>query len=294
MRIGFIGLGIMGRPMANNLLKAGHDLTVTTSSPEKAAEFEAAGASVVGTPREVAAASEVVITMLPNTPQVREVALGEDGVAEGAHEGLVLVDMSSIAPGGAREIGEALAERGITVLDAPVSGGEPGAVAGTLAIMVGGDEAAFEALKPVLLQMGASATRVGPLGAGNVAKLANQAIVAVNIAVLGEALVLAHRAGVDPAAVLDAIGGGLAGSNVMKAKGPMMLAGGFDPGFRVELHAKDLDNALATGHETATPLPLTAAVREMLAALSASGQDDRDHSALVSYFERLSGTELPR
>lgn len=206
----------------------------------------------------------------------------------------MLVDMSSIAPGGAREIGEALAERGITMLDAPVSGGEPGAVAGTLAIMVGGDEAAFEALKPVLLQMGASATRVGPLGAGNVAKLANQAIVAVNIAVLGEALVLAHRAGVDPAAVLDAIGGGLAGSNVMKAKGPMMLAGGFDPGFRVELHAKDLDNALATGHETATPLPLTAAVREMLAALSASGQDDRDHSALVSYFERLSGTELPR
>lgn len=294
MKIGFIGLGIMGRPMAHNLLKAGHALTVTTSSEAKAAEFAAAGATVVATPREVAAASELVITMLPNTPDVREVALGEDGVAAGASEGLVLVDMSSIAPGGAREIGEALAAHGVIMLDAPVSGGEPGAVAGTLAIMVGGDAATFERLRPVLLQVGASATRVGPLGAGNVAKLANQAIVAVNIAVLGEALVLAERAGVDPAAVLDAIGGGLAGSNVMKAKGPMMLAGGFDPGFRVELHAKDLDNALATGHETATPLPLTAAVREMLAGLAARGLSDRDHSALVTHHEALSGTTLRR
>lgn len=293
MKIGFIGLGIMGRPMALNLLKAGHELVVLSTSAA-AEELVTAGAATAATPREVAAASEVVITMLPNTPQVREVALGRDGIADGAHPGLTLIDMSSIAPEGAREVGAELAERGVAMLDAPVSGGEPGAVAGTLAIMVGGEPETFERYRAVLLDMGSTATLVGALGAGNVAKLANQTIVAVNIAALAEAVVMAHQAGVDPAAVLDAIAGGLAGSNVMRAKGPMMLAGGFDPGFRIELHVKDLDNVLETGHAVNAALPLTAAVREMMNHLVGAGLADRDHSSLVRHYEILGSTELDR
>ena len=230
--------------------------------------------------------------MLPNSPDVRLVCLGEGGIIEAAREELVVVDISSIAPTAAREMGEALAAKGVTMLDAPVSGGEPGAVAGTLSIMAGGDRATFDRVRDVLLAMGRSAAYVGPLGAGNIAKLANQTVVAVNIAVLGEALVLARLSGVDPAAVLEAIKGGLAGSNVMNAKGPMMLGGDFRPGFRVDLHVKDLDNVLATGHGVHAPLPLTAAVREMLSSLGADGHGSDDHSALVTYFEKLGNTRL--
>lgn len=293
MRIGFVGLGIMGRPMALNLTRAGHDLGVLASSAA-AEELVAHGASRAATVRELAQACEVVITMLPDTPQVREVALGPDGLLEGAHDGLTLIDMSSIAPRGAQEIGSALAERGVAMLDAPVSGGEPGAVAGTLAIMVGGEEAVFQRYHALLLDLGSSATRVGGLGAGNVAKLANQTIVAVNIAALAEAVVLAHQAGVDPASVLEAIAGGLAGSNVMRAKGPLMLQGAFDPGFRIGLHIKDLDNVLQTGHAVGAVLPLTAAVREMMTHLAATGHADRDHSVLVRHYEALAGTTLDR
>lgn len=292
MKIGFIGLGIMGRPMAANLLKAGYEVVVRNRSAAAEDELRALGATVAGSPREVAAQSDVVITMLPNSPDVRLVCLGEGGIIEAAREGLVVVDMSSIAPTAAREVGEALAAKGVTMLDAPVSGGEPGAVAGTLSIMAGGDRATFDRVRDVLLAMGRSAAYVGPLGAGNIAKLANQTVVAVNIAVLGEALVLARLSGVDPAAVLEAIKGGLAGSNVMNAKGPMMLGGDFRPGFRVDLHVKDLDNVLATGHGVHAPLPLTAAVREMLSSLGADGHGSDDHSALVTYFEKLGNTRL--
>ena len=292
MKIGFIGLGIMGRPMAANLLKAGYEVVVRNRSAAAEEELRALGATVAGSPREVAAQSDVVIAMLPNSPDVRLVCLGEGGIIEAAREGLVVVDMSSIAPTAAREVGEALAAKGVTMLDAPVSGGEPGAVAGPLSIMAGGDRATFDRVRDVLLAMGRSAAYVGPLGAGNIAKLANQTVVAVNIAVLGEALVLARLSGVDPAAVLEAIKGGLAGSNVMNAKGPMMLGGDFRPGFRVDLHVKDLDNVLATGHGVHAPLPLTAAVREMLSSLGADGHGSDDHSALVTYFEKLGNTRL--
>lgn len=294
MKIGFVGLGIMGKPMALNLLKAGHDLVVRNASPEAEQELAAAGASVAATPREVAAASELVITMLPNSPHVREAALGADGLIEGAHEGLTLIDMSSIAPLIAREVGEALAEAGVAMLDAPVSGGEPGAIAGTLAIMVGGEREVFDRYRDVLLQVGATATYVGPLGSGNIAKLANQTIVAVNIAAVAEALTLAVKAGADPAAVVEAIRGGLAGSKVLDAKAPMMLDRTFAPGFRINLHIKDLGNVLDTGHGVDAPLPLTAAVREMMTALSADGLAGDDHSSLVRYYEKLGNCTVTR
>lgn len=292
MKIGFIGLGIMGRPMAKNLLAAGHSVLVRDNHPENEAELEQAGATVAATPREVAQGSDLVITMLPNSPNVRDAVLGENGILAGAHEGLAYIDMSSIAPLVSREVHAALAERGVPMLDAPVSGGEPKAVDGTLAIMVGGDREVFDRYADVLGAMGSAVTYVGPIGAGNIAKLANQAVVAVNIAVVGEALVLAQKSGVDPQAVFEAIRGGLAGSTVMEAKAPMMLERGFDPGFRINLHIKDLDNVLETGHGVDTPLPLTAAVREMMTALRVDGHELEDHSALVRYYEKLAGLEL--
>ena len=292
MKIGFIGLGIMGRPMARNLLAAGHELVVHNRSRAAVDELAAEGATPATTPAEVAQQAEVVLAMLPDGPDVEAVVLGEDGVAAGMSEGSLLVDMSSIAPATSRALAEALAARGATMLDAPVSGGEPGAVAGTLAFMVGGEAGDLDRVRGVLEVMGRSVTHVGPVGAGNIAKLANQAIVAVNIAVLGEAAVLARTAGVDPAAVIDAIRGGLAGSAVLEQKAQKMLEADFAPGFRLDLHIKDLDNALATGHESGAALPLTTAVREMMTALTAAGHGREDHSALVTHHERLAGTSL--
>lgn len=292
MRIGFIGLGIMGLPMARNLLAAGHELVVHNRSRAAVDALAAEGATPAASPAEVAQQAGVVLTMLPDGPDVETVVLGEDGVAAGMGEGSLLVDMSSIAPATSRALADALAERGATLLDAPVSGGEPGAIAGTLAFMVGGAEVDLERVRDVLEVMGGSVTHVGPVGAGNIAKLANQAIVAVNIAVLGEAAVLARTAGVDPAAVLDAIRGGLAGSAVLEQKAQKMLDADFAPGFRLDLHIKDLDNTLATGHETGAALPLTAAVREMMTALTAAGHGREDHSALVTHHERLAGVTL--
>jgi 2-hydroxy-3-oxopropionate reductase len=289
MRIGFVGLGIMGKPMAGNLLAAGHELVTSERNAEAAAEL---GIQTARTPRDVAEQVELVITMLPNSPDVRDVALGESGIATGAHDGLIYVDMSSIAPLAAREIAGALAERGIPMLDAPVSGGEPKAIEGTLSVMVGGDQTTFETAKPVLEAMASSVVHVGEIGAGNIAKVANQVIVAVNIAAVSEALVLAQAAGVNPESVVDAIRGGLAGSTVLEAKAPMMIAHDFQPGFRINLHIKDLDNALDTSRDVDASLPLADAVLAMMRGLAADGHEADDHSALVRYYEALSGTRL--
>lgn len=294
MKIGFIGLGIMGKPMARNLIKAGHELVVRDPNPETVAEFVGLGALAADNARAVAERVELVLTMLPNSPQVKDVALGADGLAEGAHEGLVYIDMSSIDPLVSRDVSLALSEVGVAMLDAPVSGGEPFAIEGTLSFMVGGPAETFETYAPILGVMGKSVVRVGEVGAGNIAKLANQAIVAVNIAVVAEALVLAQKTGVDPASVFDAIKGGLAGSNVMNAKAPMMLDRRFDPGFRVNLHLKDLTNVMSTAHAVASPMPLTAAVFELMSQLKAHGFATEDHSSLLRTYEAAAGIELHR
>ncbi|MDY5160565.1 2-hydroxy-3-oxopropionate reductase [Actinotignum urinale] len=292
MKIGFIGLGIMGKPMAKNLLKAGHELFVNDHNASSVAEVVEAGATAVANGKEAAEKAELVITMLPNSPHVKAVALGEGGIIEGAHEGLIYVDMSSIAPLASREVEAALKEKGILMLDAPVSGGEPKAIDGTMSVMIGGDENVFNQVKDVINAMAGDVTYVGPIGAGNIAKLANQAIVAINIAACAEAFTLAQKAGVDPEAVYRAIRGGLAGSTVMDAKVPMMLARNFKPGFRINLHIKDLNNVMDTGHGVDSPLPLTSAVREMMSVLKGDGQDVEDHSALLHFYEKLANIEL--
>ena len=291
MNVGFIGLGIMGRPMAKNLVKAGYKLTVY----DKFAQFDdltALGAEGAASNREVALKSDVIITMLPNSPHVKEAILGAGGVIEGSRSGQIVVDMSSIAPAASQEVGAALKAKGVAFLDAPVSGGEPKAIDGTLAIMAGGDNQAFDTVKPILEKMGSSVVLVGGLGAGNVTKLANQIIVALNIAAVSEAFVLAAKAGVEPEKVFDAIKGGLAGSTVMNAKVPMILDGSFKPGFRIELHIKDLQNALDTGHNLNVPLPLTANVMETMQALKVDGMAANDHSAIVRFYEKLAQIEV--
>jgi 2-hydroxy-3-oxopropionate reductase len=282
----------MGKPMAKNLLTAGHQVVVSSHNPTAAAEVAASGATIADSPKEIAEQVELVITMLPNSPHVKAVALGPDGIIEGAHPGLVFVDMSSIAPLVAREIHDALAEKGVPMLDAPVSGGEPKAIDGTLSVMVGGDKGVFDKVKDVLSAMAASVVFVGEIGAGNIAKLANQVIVALNIAAVSEALVLAQKAGVSADAVFEAIRGGLAGSTVLEAKAPMMMDHNFKPGFRIKLHMKDLLNALDTSHGVGAPLPLTASVLEMLTALETAGHAGDDHSGLVQYYETLAKTSV--
>ncbi|WP_255212457.1 2-hydroxy-3-oxopropionate reductase [Serratia plymuthica] len=294
MKIGFIGLGIMGKPMSKNLLKAGYSLVVLNHHPQTTAELVALGATAAETPKAVAEQSDILITMLPNSPQVQEVALGKDGIIEGARPGSVLVDMSSIAPLASREISAALAEKQIAMLDAPVSGGEPKAIDATLSVMVGGDKAVFERCLPVMKAMAGSVVHTGEIGAGNVTKLANQVIVALNIAAMSEALVLATKAGVNPDLVYQAIRGGLAGSTVLDAKAPMVMDRNFKPGFRIELHIKDLANALDTSHGVGAQLPLTAAVMEMMQALRADGLGAADHSALACYYEKLTKAEVSR
>ncbi|MFV0429131.1 MAG: 2-hydroxy-3-oxopropionate reductase [Arachnia sp.] len=293
MRIGFIGLGIMGKPMALNLIKGGHDLVVY----DKFAgvdELTQAGASIADSGAAVAGQVDVVITMLPNSPHVVEAICGPGGVLEGAREGLIIVDMSSIAPATSQEVEQAAKAKGVALIDAPVSGGQPKAIDGSLAIMVGGDATAFETVKPLLELMGGSVTRVGDIGSGNVTKLANQMIVALNIAAVSEALTLATKAGVDPEAVFEAIRGGLAGSTVMDAKVPMILDRNFGPGFRIELHIKDLQNALDTAHANHVAIPLSAEVMETLQSLAAHGEGSLDHSAIVRHYERMSQVEVRR
>jgi len=293
-KIGFIGLGIMGKPMSKNLIKAGYDLTVCDINAAAVAEVVALGAKSAATPKDVAAVTDIIITMLPNSPQVKTVALGANGVIEGARTGALVVDMSSISPLAAQEVAKALAEKGIRMLDAPVSGGEPKAIDATLSIMVGGDAESFEEALPILKCVGASAVRVGDIGAGNVTKLANQVIVALNIAALSEAMTLATKAGVDPELVFNAIKGGLAGSTVMNAKAPLIIDRKFDPGFRINLHIKDLNNAMETAHDVGVPLPLTAGVMEIMQALKIDGCGENDHGALVKYYEKLAKVEVRR
>ena len=292
MKIGFIGLGIMGKPMVRNLLKAGYEVVAFDVIAANIDVVREAGAIPGKSSANIASECDLVITMLPNSPQVREVVLSTEGLLSKAKKDLIYIDMSSIDPLVSKEIGKACAEKGVRMLDAPVSGGEPKAIDGTLSIMAGGDTALFDEVKPVLDCLGASAVLCGPIGAGNTTKLANQMIVAGNIAILAEALTLAKRAGVDPNTVFEAIKGGLAGSTVMNAKAPMMIASNFKPGFKIDLHIKDLDNAISTGHALGAPLPLTVVLQEMLISLHADGHGQDDHSGLAQYYAKLSGTQI--
>jgi len=293
-KIGFIGLGIMGKPMSKNLLKAGYQLVVYDIDQSRINELVQAGAEAGTSPKDIASKSEVIITMLPNSPHVKEVVLGANGVVEGAKEGSIVIDMSSIAPLVSREVASKLEEKGIRFMDAPVSGGEPKAIDGTLSIMVGGKEKDFEECLPILKAMGTSVVLCGDVGAGNVTKLANQIIVAVNIAAMSEALVLATKAGVEPEKVYQAIRGGLAGSAVLDAKAPLVMDRKFDPGFRIELHIKDLNNVLETGHGVGVPLPLSAAVMEMMQALKVDGHGGKDHGSLILFYEKLANIIVQR
>ena len=293
-KIGFIGLGIMGKPMSRNLLKAGHELVVYDIVPEPLEELVAAGAARGASSKDVAARSEVIITMLPDGPDVERVVLGPGGVLEGAGQGTVLIDMSSINPLVSQKIGAACAGKGVEFLDAPVSGGEPKAVDGTLAIMVGGKREVFDEVLPILQVMGASATLTGGDGDGNVTKLANQIIVAANIAAMGEALVLATKAGLDPEAVFNAIKGGLAGSTVLNAKAPMVISRNFKPGFRINLHQKDLRNALQAAESLRVPLPVTSLVQQMLVSLINDGKGDLDHSGITLFTEQAAKVEVKK
>jgi len=293
-KIGFIGLGIMGKPMVKNLLKAGHEVVVYDVVPAGVQEVVAAGAKAAASSKAVAEQCALIITMVPNSPHVKAAILGPNGVLEGAKAGSLVVDMSSIDPTVSKEVGAELAKKKIRFVDAPVSGGEPKAVDGTLSIMCGGAKADFDEAFPVLKCMGASVVLCGAVGAGNVTKLANQIVVALNIAALSEAMVLATKAGVDPQLVFDAIKGGLAGSTVMNAKAPMMLDRNIKPGFRINLHIKDLDNAMAAGHAVGVPLPLTGQAREIMEALKIDGMGDADHSAIVRYYEKLAKAEVKK
>jgi 2-hydroxy-3-oxopropionate reductase len=290
--IGFIGLGIMGCPMAKNLLKKGYSLTVYDIVSEKVDELVDAGAKAGSSNKDVAEKSEIIITMLPNSPEVKEAVLGKNGVLDGAKPGTILIDMSSIAPLASKEVAERAKEKKVVMLDAPVSGGEPKAVEGTLAIMVGGPEETFEEVKDILSVMGASVTRVGEIGSGNTTKLANQIIVALNIAAMSEAMVLVTKAGVDPKNVFEAIRGGLAGSTVLDAKMPLALKGNFKPGFRIELHIKDLANALDTAHELGVPVPLSSVVMEVMQALKVDGKGGDDHGGIIQFYEKLAHVEV--
>lgn len=292
MKLGFIGLGIMGKPMVKNLLKAGYEVTVYDIIKENIKAVTDAGAMEASSAKEVAQECRIIITMLPNSPHVKQAVMGENGVLEGAEEGTILIDMSSIAPLASQEIAKACEEKGVRMIDAPVSGGEPKAVDGTLSIMAGGSEEVFKEVYDILLVMGGSAVHCGEIGAGNTTKLANQVIVALNIAAVSEAFMLSTRAGVDPEKVFRAIRGGLAGSTVMDAKVPMITAGDFKPGFKIDLHIKDLNNALETGHGVGAPLPLTAQVMEILQNLRMDGCGQEDHSAIAKYYEKLTGSQI--
>lgn len=292
MRIGFIGLGIMGKPMVKNLIKGGYtDVLVNDKQQNVLEELKGIGA-VSATYQEIGEQCNVVMTMLPNSPQVTEVMLGNDGVASFMKEGTVYIDMSSINPVASKEIAEVLAKKNIEMLDAPVSGGEPKAIDGSLSFMVGGKEEIFETYRPLLETMGASVVRCGEVGAGNITKLANQIIVAGNIQALSEALTLAKKADVDPNLVFAAIRGGLAGSTVMDAKAPMMLSGNDKPGFKIDLHIKDLNNAIDCAHSVGSPVPMTAAVQEIMQWMHTHDGGQKDHSAIAQYYEFLTGRKL--
>ena len=293
-QIGFVGLGIMGKPMARNLMQAGYALTVYDIVGEPVEELAIEGATPAASSAEVAATTDKIITMLPDSADSERAILGPNGVLEGAKPGSIVIDMSSISPIVSQKIAAECARQGVAMLDAPVSGGEPGAINGTLAIMVGGRQEIFDQCVDLLRVMGGNVALTGEVGAGNTTKLANQIIVALNITALSEALVLAQKAGVDPEKVFQAIRGGLAGSAVMEAKGPMMLERNFQAGFRIRLHQKDLRNVLQAAQELNVPLPATALVQQMLGALVNAGESEADHSAILHFVENLADIEVKR
>lgn len=290
--IGFVGLGIMGKPMVRNLMKEGYNVTIFDIVGEAVEEMVDEGATPASSAMEVAAKNPVVITMVPDSPQSEAAILGPGGVLEGASAGSTVIDMSSIAPASSQKIAAACEAAGVSFLDAPVSGGETGAIEGTLAVMVGGKKDVFDKNFDMLSTMSGSIVLCGGYGAGNITKLANQIIVAGNIAALGEALVLAKKSGINPQVVFDAIKGGLAGSNVMNTKGPMMIDGNFDPGFRIVLHQKDLHNAILTGKESGVPLIITSTVQQILGSLINDGKGNADHSAIANFMEDMAGVKI--
>ena len=293
MKIGFIGLGIMGKPMAKNLLKAGKSVVVFDVARAPVEEVVRAGAEAAVSPKDVAVGTDVIITMLPNSPHVRDVLCGTNGVLEGLSAGKIVVDMSSIAPIAAREMCALVREKGGEMLDAPVSGGQEKAEKGTLAIMVGGSEPVYQKVREILDLLGKS-TYVGESGAGQVTKLVNQTIVAVNIAAVAEGMAFAKKAGVDPERVFNAIRGGLAGSQCMEDKAPRMLEERYNPGFRITLHVKDLNNVLETSRNLHISMPLTSQVMEMMQNLMARGCEGMDHGALGKFYELLNDVSLKK
>ena len=288
----FVGLGIMGKPMVRNLMKADYSVTVYDIVSESVEEMVTDGAKSASTAAEVAQSAPIVITMVPDSPQSEAAILGPNGVLEGASSGSTVIDMSSIAPASSQKIAKACENAGVNFLDAPVSGGETGAIEGTLAVMVGGKKEVFDSNYDMLSTMSGSIVLCGDYGAGNTTKLANQIIVAGNIAALGEALVLAKKSGIDPQVVFDAIKGGLAGSTVMNTKGPMMINGNFDPGFRIVLHQKDLHNALLTGKDVGAPLMFTSLAQQILGSLINDGKGNSDHSAIANFMEDMAGVKI--
>ena len=290
--IGFIGLGIMGRPMAKNLLKAGHSLIVHNRSQAAVQELVGLGAKAADSPAAIARETRLIILMLPNSPDVEQVALGPRGLVEGAQSGQVVVDMSTISPIVSQKVGAALAQKRARMLDAPVSGGEKGAFEGTLSIMIGGDKAVFDEVLPIFQAMGKTITHLGPLGSGGFTKLANQIIVAVNLTALAEALTLAAKAGLDIELTLRALGGGLAGSRCLDQKTPNYLAHEFKPGFKIDLHYKDLGLIMDAARALGVPLPATAVVQELFSAARVRGRGGLDHSGIVTVLEDLAGTQV--
>ena len=294
LRIGFIGLGIMGRPMARNLLKAGFPVTVHNRSRAKVDELVKDGATAAASPEETAAQAEIIITMLPNSPDVELVALGPKGIKDKAKPGQLFIDMSTINPVVSQKIAKDLSALGVAMVDAPVSGGEKGAIEGTLSIMAGGTQEDFERALPVFNVLGKTITHMGPLGAGGFTKLANQIIVAINLTAIGEALVFGAKAGVDPEKMIRALGGGLAGSKCLEQKSEKIVSGDFSPGFKVDLHSKDLSLIQDAARAIGVPIPTSALVEQLFAALRVRGRGGLDHSSVITIFEDLADVQVRR
>ena len=293
-KIGFIGLGIMGSPMAKNLINSGFEVYAYDIIDKNLDNIVSSGAKKALSPKEVSENSDIVIVMVQNSPQSEKVVLGEEGALEGASKGDLIIDMSSISPLMSQKISKECSKSGVNFLDAPVSGGEPGAIEGTLAIMTGGSSSDFERAKPIFDILGASSVLCGDVGAGNFTKLANQMIVGANIHILAEALTLTTKAGLDPETVFNAIKGGLAGSNVMNTKAPMMYDRNFKPGFRIELHLKDITNAMETANELQIPLQVTSNLHQVLKSLVLDGNGTDDHSGILKFVEKQSGVEVKK
>jgi len=290
--IGFVGTGIMGKPMVKNLLKAGYPVLCYDIVPEPLKELAAAGAALAASNKEVAEKSEVVVTMLPNSPHVEQAVLGPKGILEGARSGLLLLDMSTISPIVSQKVAAEAAKKDVKMLDAPVSGGEKGAIEGTLSIMVGGERAVFDKVLPIFQAMGKTITYIGPIGSGGFVKLANQIIVAINLTAIAEALVLGTKAGIDLELMINALSGGLAGSKCLDQKRNNYLQHAFQPGFKIDLHSKDLNLIMESAEKLGVPLPTTALVRELFSALRVKGRGQMDHSSVITLLEELANVKV--